>query len=169
MIIKKRGGVGWKNWPLFGTDILPPEGDPGLGPSIFLFSTIYTWTQFEKSTDLFLNHQNVFSLFIRWLFADYRPIILIILIIVDYRLIIGDKQWGIFIMGNITHSGDDRLIIRWWSWGSPLMAGSKSCPISDLTSDPYRHFLSRLWPRGPFFSTRGVTPLNGPPIWIIIQ
>ena len=41
-IIEKGGGVGWKNYPLFGTDILPPEVDPGLGPPIFFVWTIYT-------------------------------------------------------------------------------------------------------------------------------
>ena len=81
----KGGGVAWKNYPLFITDILPHEGDPGLGPPIFFVRTIYTWTQFEKSTELFLNHQNVYLVFICWSFADYRPIILIILIIVDYQ------------------------------------------------------------------------------------
>ena len=81
----KGGGVRWTNYPLFGTNILPHEGDPCLGPPIFFVWTIYTWTEFEKSTDLFLNHQNVFLVFICWSFADYRPIILIILIIVDYQ------------------------------------------------------------------------------------
>ena len=81
----KGGGVRWKNYPLFDTDILPPEGDPGLGLPFFLVGTIYTWTQFEKSTDLFVNHWNVYSVIICWSFADYRPIILIILIIVDYQ------------------------------------------------------------------------------------
>ena len=85
MIIEKGGGVRWKNYPLFGTDIFTPEGDSGLRPPFFFVSTIYTWTQFEKSTDLFLNHQNVFLMFIRWSFADYRPIIMIILIIVVYH------------------------------------------------------------------------------------
>ena len=81
-----KGGRGqMKKLPPFLYRHFTPEGDPGLGPPIFFVWTIYTWTQFEKSTDLFLNHRNVFLVFICWSFADYRPIILIILIIVDYQ------------------------------------------------------------------------------------
>ena len=46
-IIEKGGGVGLKNGHLPLTDILPPEGDSGLGLPIFFGETIYTWTQFE--------------------------------------------------------------------------------------------------------------------------
>ena len=41
-IIEKGGGVGLKNGHLPLTDILPPEGDSGLGLPIFFGETIYT-------------------------------------------------------------------------------------------------------------------------------
>jgi hypothetical protein len=34
-LLKRGEGSVEKNTPFFDTDILPPEGDPGLGPPIF--------------------------------------------------------------------------------------------------------------------------------------